>query len=650
MMGPGSVGRGRASLWAALGLCIAAIFWTANGVAPWDSDTHNAWHQYEYLTEGFLGGHTYLSVEPAPELLKLKDPYDPATNAPYRVWDTSLHDGKYYLYQGPTPVVALMLPWRVVTGRMLPQRLAVAVFAAAGLAGLALLTWEIRRRYFPGLSALAMGFIVVVAFHASWLPVTLRRPALWELPVVAAAACLWWSIFFLWKYHDSGGRVRWAAAAGVALALLMGSRAAALFGAGAIALLLFARVDNPPGPGGRRWCGPLLAASLAAAGGLALLAYNRARFGHWLDFGLTYTLFGEDYRSVRYSSARFIPFNLWVYLFSPPRLGPYFPFLHSYWTDDRPAGFVGFEEVYGILFMMPVHIAAIAAFGWAWANRAAEGMRAAVVTMAASLLSSAFAALILFSWAWACSRFITELMAGWTVATVVGLMIVFTPGPNRPSRMVRAFAAAAACWTMAAVWLASAEFRGFMKQTNPATYTALAHALDYPSYWWAKSHDVGFGPVHIDITLPASGAPSRTVVMASGRPQNLNQLVLERTLGGDRLALFENEHLVLETPVLTPFRGELDALVFAPWLLPPPESPYWDANANHDLQTLFEIKSGGDEARTHSTRAADPVAFRPAVLFNADAAPGSASVRAMQRALIWPVEADVNDPQAPRGP
>jgi hypothetical protein len=615
--------EGRLGLWAALGLCIAAIFWTANGVAPWDGDRKNAWHQYEYLTEGFLHGHTYLSVEPAPELLKLKDPYDPAANAPYRLWDSSLYNGKYYLYQGPTPAVALMLPWRIATGHMLPQRLAVAAFAALGLAALSLLLWEVRGRHFPGFSGWAMGAIVVVVFHATWLPVTLRRSALWELPVVAAAACLWWSLYFLWKFHDSGGRVRWGGAAGTALALLMGSRAAALFGAGAITLLLFV----PTGRRVHRWRGPLLAAALAAAGGLALLAYNKARFGHWMDFGLTYALFGEDYRSVKYSSLRLIPYNFWVYLLSPPRPGSYFPFLHPFWSDDTPPGFIGFEEMYGVAFMMPVHIAAFAAFGWAWTNRTAAGMRATVITLAGALCATALAGAVLFAWAWACSRFITELMAGWSVATGIGLMVLFNPGAAKAGRATRIFAVAAACWTVACVWLASADFRGFMKATNPRTYAVLAHTLDYPSFWWARAHHVDYGPVDIGIRLPASAQPARTVLMASGRPQNMNQLVLQRTASGERLLLSENEHLVLETPVLPPAHETLNVLVAAPWLYPPHESPYWDDVApalRLDLQRRFEISWGTSYVSTDSTRAADAVDFSPAVLGPIDAGTGSA--------------------------
>jgi hypothetical protein len=618
MNGSSAGGQPRLALWISLAACAAATFWIANGVAPWDADRSNAWHQYEYLAEGFLHGHTYLSVEPAPELLKLKDPYDPAQNGPWRMWDTSLYQGKFYLYQGPTPAIVLMLPWRIVTGHALPQRLAVAGFAVAGLAGLGLLLWSVRRRHFPDLSGVALGVILIVAFHASWLPVTLRRSALWELPIVAAAACLWWTLYFLWKYHDSGGRTRWAAAAGAALALLMGSRVTYVYSAAAVCLLLFVPAGIPGVARPRRWGAPLLAAAFAAAAGIALLAYNHARFGRWTEFGLGYTLFGEDYRSIPIFNTRFIPFDAWTYLVSLPNFGPYFPFLHPFWTDDRPAGFVGFEEMYGVLFMMPVHLAGLVALAWAWRHRAARGMRATGLTLAAAALASVFAGLTLFCWAWACSRFINELLAGWTAATAVGMMVVYGSGPDRPGRLVRILTAGAACWTVACVWLASAEFRGFMKQTNPRTYAAVAHALDYPSQWWARSHGIHFGPVDLVVRVAPAPGSAPTVLLASGRPQRVNRLLVD-TSGGDRvrLSLAQNDHLVLSTPEFSAPGGRLRVRLNAPWLYPPPEHPYWDAVTDPalrwDRQTLFSIDWGSGSARVNSTRSVDPVAFAPAV-------------------------------------
>ncbi|HEY5227754.1 MAG TPA: hypothetical protein VIJ19_04390 [Opitutaceae bacterium] len=633
----------RLALWAAVAFCAAVIFWVANGVAPWDGDKGNAWHQYEYLADGFLSGHTYLSVQPAPELLRLKDPYDPAANGPYRLWDTSLYNGKFYLYQGPVPALVLMAPLKALTGHMLPQRLAVAVFAAAGLAALGLLLLEIRNRHFPGLSALGLAAVVLVAFHASWLPVTLRRPALWELPVVAAAACLWWALYFLWKFHDSGGKARWGAATGLALALLLGSRVASLFGAGSIALLLFL----PPGTGGkggRRWGPALLAGAVASAGGLALLAYNHARFGSWTDFGLRYCLFGEDYRGIKYSNIGFIPFNLWVYLFSAPQLGPYFPFLHPFWSDNRPAGFIGFEEMYGVGFMLPVHLAGLAAIAWAWSNRTAAGARAALLTLAGAALATAAAGLILFSWAWACSRFITELMAGWTVVSAVGLMAVFGSAA-RASRLVRVLAAAAACWSIACSWLASAEFRGYMRQTNPLVYSAAAHALDYPSLWWAKAHHVDYGPVDLSLHIDPLGPARTTVIMASGRPQNENQLKIAQDGDGRaRILLVENERTVLETPSFPVRSDTLRLHIEAPWLYPPAEHPYWDSvvdpTLRRDLQTRFSAGWDGGRAATSSMHSADAITFGPAVLGSGEAATGEPWVAGYQRTAPLPPAGD----------
>jgi len=444
MSAPASPVRAALALWLSLGACAAAAFWISEGVAPWDGDLRNAWHHYEYLAEGFAHGHTYLSVAPDPRLLALKDPYDPWANEPYRYWDASLYRGRYYLYFGPTPAL-LMAAGKILTGRMIPQRLAVAAFAAAGLAGLALLLWGVRRRHFPDLSPAALAGILLVAFNASWLPVALRRSAVWELPIVAAVACLWWAIYFLWRFHDSGGRARWAVSAGIAVALLMGSRVTCLFSAAALTLLFLVPVAGPGEMPVRRWGMASLTAGLAVAAGCALLLYNHERFGRWLDFGDTYQMRGFDERSIAHFSPGYVSFNAHAYVLSLPQFSPYFPFLHPFWTDDRPPGHLGFEEIYGVLFMMPVHLAGLAALSWAWRNRSAAANRPVSIVIAAAGCASALSALILLSFAGACSRYIVEMAGGSTVAASIGLMAVFgsAEGPLL-GRRVRPFAAAAA--------------------------------------------------------------------------------------------------------------------------------------------------------------------------------------------------------------
>ena len=627
--------RSRIPLWLSLAACAAAAFWISNGVAPWDGDRSNVWHHYEYLAEGFAHGHTYLSVEPAPELLRLKNPYDPAANAPYRLWDASLYHGKFYLYFGPTPAL-LMLPWRIATGGEIPQRLVAALFAAIGMAGLARLLFEVRGRIFPHMSDLVLAGILLTAFHASWLPVTLRRSGVWDLPIVAAVACAWWALYFLWKFHDSGGRTLWAAATGLALAFLMGSRATFVPASMGLALLLL----PPSGPAGgrlRNWAGIAAGAGIAAAGGIALLAYNRVRFGSWTEFGLSYVMFGEDYSGIPFSSPRFIPFNGWTYLFSLPRLGPYFPFVHPFWSDDRPAGFVGFEEVYGVLYMMPVHLMGLIAVAWAAASRGAARMRAVRITLAGALLVSAASSAILFCWAWACSRYTNELLAGWTVATSLGLMAVFgTDHPPRAGRIIRILAVLASCWSIAFVWLASAEFRGFMAKTNPRTYSTLAHFLDYPSLWSARSQGVAFGPVDLAIRIPPSADGTETALLASGRPQMANQLLLRRVDAGHvRLILVSNEHRIVSTPDLAVAEGALHVRLSAPWLYPPAAHPYWDALApakGQEDQTLFSIEWDLGSVYVHSSQYFDPVTFEPAVETASAASPGTPYVESIAAA------------------
>lgn len=628
MSSPAGSLRDRTALWISFAACAAAIFWTAEGVAPWDGDLHNAWHHYEYLADGFAHGHTYLSVDPDPGLLALKDPYDPAENAKFRLWDASYYRGRYYLYFGPAPAL-FMAAGRIVSGHMLPQRLAVAGFAAAGLAGLALLLLEVRRRHFPGLSSAGLAATLFIAFNASWFPVALRRSAVWELPIVAGAACLWWSIYFLWRFHESGGRARWAVAAGVAVALLMGSRVTCLPAAAAVTLLLLVPVAGP-GPGAsRRWGPALAAAAIAFAGGVALLAYNHARFGSWLEFGDTYQLRGFDERKTVHFSLANAAFNVRAYFFSLPEFGPYFPFLHPFWTDDTPPGYIAFEDFYPVLFAMPVHVAGLAACSWAWRGRAAAGRRPVSVAVAAAVCTSVLAFLVLSSFGGTCSRYVVELAAGSTIASSIGLMAVFgsDEGP-RLGRHIRLFAAAAACWTVACVWIASAEFRGFMKETNPRTYRAVAHALDYPSFWWARMQGVAYGPVDLVARVPATATDGETILVASGRPQFVNHLILEQYSGERaRLVLTVNQHHVLDTPEFLLRGGSLHIRLGAPWLYPPAESPYWDAVPDPAVrerrQTLFSLEWDSGSTAIFSGHYGDPIKFTPVFRVASQAAPGS---------------------------
>ncbi|HEY5079022.1 MAG TPA: hypothetical protein VII43_04220, partial [Opitutaceae bacterium] len=521
----------------------------------------------------------------------------------------SLYHGKFYLYFGPTPVL-LMLPWRVITGHHLPERLAVAAFAAIGLAALALLLCGIRRAHFPAVSQTAAAGILFTAMCASWLPVTLRRPEVWELPLVAACACLWWVLYFLWRCLGAEGGTRWAVGVGAAVALLLGSRPTAFF-AGAAAVALLFDVRRPPG---RKF---LLAAAVATAGGIALLAYNVARFGHPLEFGQSYQLWGADERGVRHFSPSYGGYNAWLYLFSIPDLSPYFPFVLAVPPGGQPQGYVGIDEMHGALLAIPAQLASLAALAWAWRSRHDPRALALRRTIWAACLSSAFAACILFCYAGAASRYTTELFAGATVAASIGLMAIFGEGAaGRGRRFLRFLSLFACAWTALYVALASAEHRILFKRTQPAAYAAAAHLLDYPSLWVALASGARFGPMELAVRLGPYHGPDSSVLLRSGRPGMMNQLVLERPGPGvARLVLTENSLTGLAATPLFPVGDAVQVRVEAPWLYPPPQNPWWDEigdeGLRRDLQTRFSISAAGVEGGAHSAAFFDSTRFAP---------------------------------------
>ena len=114
--------------------CTALILLSGLSSAPernWD-DWGRHEKQYEELTRAILSGHLYLPEEPAAFLAGMENPYDPAARTiagdeagAYALIDTAYYQGRYYVYFGLTPALLLYLPFRLLTGRILPTWIAV---------------------------------------------------------------------------------------------------------------------------------------------------------------------------------------------------------------------------------------------------------------------------------------------------------------------------------------------------------------------------------------------------------------------------------------------------------------------------------------------------------------------------------------------
>jgi hypothetical protein len=616
--------RHRLSCFLAWLLCSALYFWTAESISEKSKEETDPWHHYAHLVDGYLAGHTHLSRAPAPELLALADPYDPKTNADFRAWDASLYQGKFYLYFGPTPALLTMLPWKLLTGHMLPQWAAAAWLSIAGFGVLTLLLAGIRRQWFPATTPAQLGFTVLLAGHICWLPVILRRPAFWELPIITAVALFWSALYCLWRFRPDRPSALWALAGGTALALMPGARPT--YAVAVIFLIAF-------------WAWPLLrdrldvsrcrvlAALLAppAAAAVSLVAYNVLRFGRPLEFGQSYQLWGADYRGIDlFSAGNFLP-NVWFYLCALPDLSPYFPFLRTVNQGVLSAGYLGTEELPGLLFTLPALLLGTVALGTLALRPAGTGSR---VVLAATC-GGGITGITLFFFGGACSRYIVELLGGWTLLTGLGALALFaTPSTQRGAGLLRCVTTLAAIWSVAAVWLCSFEFRRFARVTQPATYFTLAETLNLPSFWWAERIGHKFGPLAFDLIVPDEFAPGDTVVISTGRSEMFNQLVVERPAPQRvRLRITLNDLTIVTTPVIQHSGQRIGVELHTPWLYPPLDHPYWrtisDLDRRQRLQTTTVLATDAVSViHENTTWFFDAIRFSPFVLTQPRPAPG----------------------------
>ena len=359
---------------------------------------------YNLLLDGYLDGQLHMKVEVPPELLKLKDPYDPNLRPPgLGLHDASFYKGKYYVYFGVAPIVVLMLPFRLITGSDLPQGVAALVFVYAGFLASVALLLAVRRRYFPKAGTLITAAVVLVLGMASLGPVLLRRPHMWELPIGAGYCFAMLALLCVWRsLHAARGLATtwpgrsgaaWFGAAGLCLGLAVGSRPTYL-----VAIPLLTAPVVWWWRQGKRfpWRAAVCALGPLAVIGVAMAWHNYARFDDPLQFGQAYQ-FSLDYESkMAHFRASHVPFNVWRYFFSAAQWSPYFPFISPADLPPKPPGFGGHDDVYGILRNLPVGWLALLAPLALWRREPADRGTLGAWLGAAALLFGAMAGILVF--------------------------------------------------------------------------------------------------------------------------------------------------------------------------------------------------------------------------------------------------------------
>ena len=341
---------------------VAFYFWTALSSLATDDVARDGVGFYGLLGDSFTHGRLSLDLAPDPRLLALVDPYDPAANAPFRLHDASLFDGRYYLYFGPTPALLLFAPAKLF-GIVVTEPFACALFASIALIAAAWLINILLRRFAATVGTPATAFMVLVVGLANGVPFALRRPAVYETAITAGLACTT-VVALLVALAIKHPRLRMALliSSGVVAGLAVGARPhLALI----MILPLFGVLQAWRTEGRRTGLRLLASSTVPFVGILALLAlYNALRFGDPLEFGSGYQLAGVDPRAnSSFDAARLIP-GAFFYFLAPPSFSSAFPFvsLEPEWPGGGlPAAYTSIEPVGGALLLAPVIVLGLCA-------------------------------------------------------------------------------------------------------------------------------------------------------------------------------------------------------------------------------------------------------------------------------------------------
>jgi len=573
-------------------LAVVAFYaWTVGSNAPEPLVAPHQGDYYNLLAEGMAEGHLYMKAEVGPILL-LPPEKRPAS---YEfLLDASLYRGHYYLYFGVAPELTIFLPFRLLTGLELNQLVVVGTQgAAAFLVGLGLLL-ILRRHFAPGAGRLALAASALAWGFGSALPVTLRKPHMYE---VAITAGLVWSTAFLLfaalAVLRPGRAVRWLALASLCAGLAAGSRPDLLLGATALGGVLAWLHWNERRAGTlsaarflRRLAAAVAPAALCGAG---LLLYNARRFGDPLEFGHRYQM-GSS--AVNFFSARYFWHNLQMYYLTPPAAGWLFPFFAEGIEQSRPVGYIGIEPLHGqFYFLVWFGFLALVVTAWRWRAGAGDPRR----RMVAALFLWWFGANFLLV---ACSGArANRYLLDFHPALVLAGCGLFLEASALPPRILRRFALALGAVGVAAIAAFNAgisiETMAFMLRVNPVGYARLERACNRLAWPFFRLTNPRFGPRVFQVSFPVAPPGSFEPLISAGPPlDGISLMVHYLEPGRAQLLLTSNQISDDQTggPRGLPFAvhaGETRQLSIALGsFYPPIGHPWFGAATGPEMQLL----------------------------------------------------------------
>lgn len=333
--------------------------------------------QYGHVADSLIAGRPWLDLDVPGQLAQSTHPYDVPTRLKLledgvspMYWDYAYYEGHWYSYFGVLPAVLLFVPYRLVTGQMLPTAAAEQFLVLLFIIFFSLLVLRVIHRVMPKTSLAAASLITVNALLGAQVGYLAYRTNFYQVPFAASLALTSLGLWF-WLGADTSSRPlipsdRWQAGDAQPLSLprlAVGALCiAANFGCrptfaltALLAIALFwpqirAMISDLAH---RRITmlkalrAPLAMVIPALVVVIPLMLWNKVRFGSLTDFGNAYQFTVSD--MTRYATPiADMPATVWYYLFLPVRFVRNFPWLA---VSPAPMPVWGYYEVMvGALF------------------------------------------------------------------------------------------------------------------------------------------------------------------------------------------------------------------------------------------------------------------------------------------------------------
>ena len=310
------------------------------------------------LVDAFEHHQVNLLEEPSEDLLKLDNPYeyvkrDAEVGSGNFLWDHCFYNGKYYSYYGIGPVLALFLPYHLITGYYFPSGWATLMFSLIGILFLTKIYLAVIEKKFRDLPTNTVTAGLITLQLSSGIMFSAARPTFYELAIasgfmcVAIGAYLLMTSNILWDGKISYVRLGFASFfLGYAVlcrpTLAVYCIAALFFFAGGLKKAL----DGLEKRQKTRTFFKYAAVALVPLGIIALgqMTYNYLRFDNPLDFGIQYSLTINDFTRAEFHW-KYVLINMYAYLFNMPHFTPRkFTYLASSVERFGINGYMFFDE------------------------------------------------------------------------------------------------------------------------------------------------------------------------------------------------------------------------------------------------------------------------------------------------------------------